>query len=533
MKKIFSTICCAFFLLIAAPAWAGSFPSFDQRIEVGGDGLLTVKETMKVDFPDLRHGIYRDLPVRYKTASGNPFSLRVKIISVTNASGEAVNYTTAASGDNLRVKIGDADVTVFGPQLYVLTYSVSRALLFLPDHDELYWNVIVGSWGDLGLPETVRAEVFLPGGIKAADIKTACYTERGTQSSAGCNQTTAAGMATFSAENVPMTLVVGWPKGVVAPPAPGQFIQDWLADNWLLFWPLAIFALMFGLWYKRGRDPVATGAIVVQYAAPDNVPPAELGLLVNENAGGKEISATIVSLAIKGYLDIVETDDDKLLMPASRSVSFTLKKFWDNKDLTEYEALILNGLFEGVAAVGGSVSLDDLRDKFFRTSAAAKQLIAKTATSRGWFAVNPMVVRSAWITGAIVYLGLAIWLFAPLVSGPAALIALFAPVPIIIFFGYFMPARTMAGAQFYARALGFKEYLSKAEKWAAAFAGIQNEPPSWYHGSALNNWSTMNFVNSLKSTTASMSRALMTAPSSGGGGGLGGGGFGGGGGGSW
>jgi uncharacterized membrane protein len=134
-----------------------------------------------------------------------------------------------------------------------------------------------------------------------------------------------------------------------------------------------------------------------------------------------------------------------------------------------------------------------------------------------------------------------------------------------MFFGYFMPARTVKGTDAYAWALGFKEYLSKAEKyrlkweekenifekflpyamvfgvvdkWAKAFAGLNTQPPSWYHGSSMNVWSPIIFANTLSTATSSFGHAMMTAPSAKGGGGfggggMGGGGFGGGGGGSW
>ena len=153
------------------------------------------------------------------------------------------------------------------------------------------------------------------------------------------------------------------------------------------------------------------------------------------------------------------------------------------------------------------------------------------------------------------------------VSGPTAAVSLFLPGAIIIFFGYFMPARTLKGTVAYSQALGFKEYLSKAEKyklqweekenifeaflpyamifgvvdkWAGAFEGIDKEPPNWYRGGVMNNWSPLIFAHALTSATSSIGQSLAVAPSakggSGGGfggGGFGGGGFGGGGGGSW
>ena len=80
---------------------------------------------------------------------------------------------------------------------------------------------------------------------------------------------------------------------------------------------------MFWLWYTRGRDPRA-GPVAVQYAPPEGMTPAEAGTLVDDDAAMRDITATIVDLAVRGYLVIEEKDKDHMLgLSRTKSTCFT------------------------------------------------------------------------------------------------------------------------------------------------------------------------------------------------------------------
>jgi uncharacterized membrane protein len=137
----------------------------------------------------------------------------------------------------------------------------------------------------------------------------------------------------------------------------------------------------------------------------------------------------------------------------------------------------------------------------------------------------------------------------------------------ICVFGWFMPARTLAGARAYARVLGFENFLGRVEsdrierlektpelfekflpyamalhvekKWVQAFSGIAIQPPGWYQGPYGSGFQPYILVNDLNYMSAQAGSVMASSPrsSSGGsgfgGGGGSGGGFGGGGGGAW
>lgn len=135
---------------------------------------------------------------------------------------------------------------------------------------------------------------------------------------------------------------------------------------------------------------------------------------------------------------------------------------------------------------------------------------------------------------------------------------------VFIIFSLVMPKRSKKGADLYWQILGFKEYISKAEKyrlqfaeqenlfekylpyaivfscvskWTTAFEGIYNTSPSWYEGHYAGGFSSLAFATSFNHAVSSMNQAFSgrgAGSSSGfGGGGFSGGGGGGGGGGSW
>jgi len=55
---------------------------------------------------------------------------------------------------------------------------------------------------------------------------------------------------------------------------------------------------------RKGRDPKGRGTIIPEYEAPDHLRPAELGTLVDERADLRDLSSSIVDLAVRGYLKI-------------------------------------------------------------------------------------------------------------------------------------------------------------------------------------------------------------------------------------
>ncbi len=69
---------------------------------------------------------------------------------------------------------------------------------------------------------------------------------------------------------------------------------------------------MFHLWWNKGRDP-RLRPIAAQYEPPDQLSPGEVGTLIDNSVDMRDITASIVDLAVRGYLVIEEKKVDHLL----------------------------------------------------------------------------------------------------------------------------------------------------------------------------------------------------------------------------
>lgn len=110
---------------------------FHSEIQVSQDTSLTVTETIKVNYLQAKHGIFRIIPVIY-SANGQTIRAGLKDLSITDANGQAYQYETSGYNQSIKIKIGDPNRTLTGKQTYVIRYTINKVLLRYPGHDEIY-----------------------------------------------------------------------------------------------------------------------------------------------------------------------------------------------------------------------------------------------------------------------------------------------------------------------------------------------------------------------------------------------------------
>ena len=585
----------ALLLASSAPARADDgwvIERFASDIEVQRDGGLLVTEAIDVDFQLLgdRHGIFREIPVQYQW-DPDPKMVRVyqvDVRAVRDANGRGLTYETSQNGANLQIKIGDADKIVVGKQTYRITYAVRGALNPFADHDELFWNVNGGDW-DVPM-RVVSATVHA---TFDAFTSVTC-SERPRGSTKACQSSVSPQRAAFSATAAlaagdQLTLVTALRKGAVTVPAPLLQRRERGIDEYFDVTPWtvggALVAMIGGLglvawrWFAAGRDEREYETIVAEYEPPEKLRPAQAGLLVDEHADTKDVTATIVDLAVRGYLTITELPAGGIFGKKDWSLTRNAGKA-DPAALQPYERTIFDGLFgrgalEATRASFESqpsteeVKLSALKQHFYTTLAKAQRELYADAVAQKWFAADPQRVRQIYAAlgvGAIVVAGfLVFWLGSSLGAG---LVGLAAVVPAVALLGVAsrMPRKTRAGAELLRRTLGFRHYMEIAEtdrqrfaerenifseylpyaivfgcveKWARAFSDIDatQATSSWYTGSSLAAFSASDLSSNLSSFSNQVSSTIAATPggsgSSGFSGGGSGGGGGGGGGGSW
>jgi hypothetical protein len=561
-------------LATAAPARAAdtgwTIDAFRSDITIRSDGAIDVLESIDVDFRGLqKHGIYRYIPTRYRFDDTHDRVYQLNVLGVTDAAGRGVQYQVNSLDTSTQIKIGDPGRTISGKQGYRIRYRVAGALNAFADHDELYWNVNGADW-EVGTT-VPSAMVGAPAG---ALQRVACF-QGHTGSTEPCGQATLGDRAQFGgralAPGEQLTIVVGLTKGAVTVDAPRLVARPRGFVDYFSTSPLALgiavivlvggLWLVWWLWWTRGRDRgPARGAIVPEYEPPAKLRPAQLGVLIDETADPRDLVATIVDLAVRGYLTITEHAKQGFF----GHTDWTLDKKKPGDDLLPYE----KRLFEGLFAAGDSVLLSSLRGTFAPTLKGAESLLYDDAKQRGWFVADPSHVRTVYAglgcLTAVVGIGLA-WLLGQTFGWGFAGVAL---VPVgfaLLVMNHAMPARTETGSALFAQTLGFKRYMDTAEtdrakfaekeglftaylpyavmfasvdKWMRAFAGLDTAQAvsSFYVSSGPFNAAL--FSSSFDGFQSSLASTVVATPAGSGGsgfsgGGSSGGGGGGGGGGSW
>ncbi len=533
--------------------------SFHADIAVQADASLEITETIRGEFYEPRHGIFRKIPVRYETDNGRELIVPLDVRSVTLA-GEPVPFEESTEGPDRVLKIGSPNYEIEGPFEYAVSYAVRRVMLYEEETDQVYWNVTGDQW-DVVIP-AVSSTVTLPSGA-GTNLAAVCYTGFRGSTDQRCSYEIGDGRVSFAAEDF-LTVAVRFPKGIVAPPS----AEDLAADAWARTWPkltwfvpLLTFIGLYRYWQRHGKDAKGRGTIIAEYDPPEGVRPTEAGTLLDTKVHTRDLSAIFVDLAVRGYLKIVEKEEKTLGIFTSKT--YTLIKQKEGSGLKPYEREVFNALFSS----GDEKTLESVDGGMAAAIGRAGDQVYASMASEGYFKKDPKSTThlflgigiGACVLGWIVGLGLSIES-----SSLHPVGAFMASALLFLAFAPFMKAYTEKGALAKEHVLGFREFLTTAEKyrlqwqeregifekflpyavafgvtdkWAKAFEGMNLPQPTWFtgaHPGVL--FVPTDFgrtVGSFASAAGSVSAPSSSSGGGFGGGGFSGGGFGGGGGGSW
>lgn len=538
---------------------------FHSDIRVYDTGVVEVTETFRARFEGSWNGIYREIPVRYDAPGLGDFELRVEVTEVTAGAGEPLRHESSREGRNLRIKVwvpGAADAA----RTVVIRYRVENALVFHEEgeegfqgraFDELYWNATGTEW-----PfriERASATVHLP--VEASGVETRGWTGAYGATERDVEIDRRGPVVEF---RVPtpldaregLTIAVGWEAGVVQRPSALDRTRELLLAFWPLGLPLLFLVGMYRHWSDRGKDPDRR-SVAPRYEPPDGLRPGGVGVLVDHVPNLHDVTATLVDLAVRGHLVIEEREESKLLgLTSDRHYAFerrTGPEEW--KELHGYERRLLSSLFGGGSR--RKVELADLEDEFYRKLPGIRNALFDRLVELGYYRERPDHVRGRYFVAAavVVALAFAAGIFLQrsfLVSLPTMLLGGGLSAAVVAGFGWFMPARTPAGARALEQALGFEEFLERVEedrfrrmirgpedferylpyamalqvekKWAKAFEDLYTEPPDWYRGSHAGGFRPTLFAHSLGDLSTRTASAMSSSPRSSGGSGFGGGG---------
>ena len=559
---------------------------FHADVHVRRSGVVEVVETLKVRFEGSYNGIFRTIPVEYRTRANLNYTLGLEVLSVEDEAGRGLRYETSRERHYRKIKVwvpGASDAV----RTVIIRYRVDNALRFFQEDDqawdELYWNVTGDEWRVT--IERASVSVRLPAqvtGVRARGF-TGGYgsTEESVEVGISDHVVNVQSMRGLGIHEG-LTVAIAWDSFITQPageylirrPTLWDRILRFFRSNWPLLIPvLALFA-MHRIWRRHGRDPQRR-AIAPMYEPPPGLTPSEVGTLVDNRTDLRDVTAMLVDLAVRGYLIIEETEEDKFLgLIKERDYVLELKKGGEDiSGLKSHERKMLRAVF-GSPRAGDRVHMSDLENEFYKDLPGIKDRVFSELMELKYYRSRPDRVLVQWV-GIAIATGLVVGGGGVVIAarfGMAPLTTVLAGVltgAIVLGFGIFMPARTIAGTRALEAALGFEEFLQRVEsdrfkkmitgpemferylpyamalavekKWAAAFADIYREQPDWYRGTGHRGFHPTLFVGDLSGMTQHAATAMTSAPrssggsgfSGGGGGGFSGGGFGGGGGGAF
>jgi len=350
MKRL-AVLVAAFLTWLTIPALADErITDFASDIRVAQTGALTITETISVNSEGdrIRHGIYRDFPTTYTNKQGRRVRVGFDVISAT-LDGHDEPYSVDGIDAGERVKIGSPDVELDpGAHRFTLTYATDRQIGFFADYDEIYWNVTGNFWK---FPiDHAEATIELPPGGRIMQF--AAYT--GAAGSAAQNarghkiSDSAIGFATTAplGSEEGLTVAVGFAKGAVIPPSADELRREYLRDNASAIVAcagiLSLLIYFLVAWYEFGRDP-RRGTIVPLFAPPKDFSPASVRFVHRMAYDRKAYAASLVDMAVKGYLKIDEEHHRYTLTRLGKSEG--------EAGLSHGEVAVANKLFAGESSI--------------------------------------------------------------------------------------------------------------------------------------------------------------------------------------
>ncbi|WP_250214472.1 DUF2207 domain-containing protein [Acrocarpospora catenulata] len=504
-------------LVFARPAAADTAA---VTLTLGRDGVLHVREEVTL----AGGAVTRTPPLRARLDDSNDRVYRIS--NVKGATFDGTTLTIAASG--------------------TVEYDVTGAVTPVAGGEELRWFAASGPLETVTVrvtgPAQVRSLACFAGDLTGAIGCTAAAMDEAAEYAEFEQQGLAAGQL--------LTVVVGFPAGTTgATPLlehrfslATAFTLDVVTGGSLV---LLLVLLLGGLWlvyWTRGRDARVIGAESGSHAAreggrftpPDGVRPGQIGTLIDEQADVIDVTATVVDLAVRGYLRVDEQPRQAYDAPDWLLVKLPKAPV---AELLPYE----RELYEAIFDLRDAVLLSQLAGGFSAGLGRVRDALYRDVVKQGWFARRPDAVRSRWtVLGILVtVLGLAGTVALALFTtyGLLGLAVIIAGAAITVG-GQYMPAKTALGATALAHTLGFREYLASGDvgdvpaaertelfsrylpyavifdsvdRWARVVASITTEGDNlyWYHGPA--EWDLSKFAASMRTFVMTTSGAISPA----------------------
>lgn len=450
--------------------------SYDIRVDVRADGSLDVTERIAVraEGTQIRRGIYRDFPTRYRDRAGNQVKVDLEVLGVERNDRKEPWFTERRENGVLINTGNDDFLPVPADYVYTLRYRTTRQLGFFKDHDELYWNAIGTGW--IFPIESATVDVRLPEPVPVERLSAEGYTgPQGAKGSAYTAEIVAPGAARYRLTQPlnpyeGLTIVLTFPKGIIAEPTSGEQTSWFFSDNRGVFIAaLGFVLLMFYMvrqWKNVGRDP-QKGIVIARYEPREGQTPAGLRFVQRMGYDMRCFTADVLALAVGGHLRIDREEKffkDAWSLERTGATSAQLP--------SPAQQTLLGGLFPG-----GAQTLE-LKNSNAGVVSSAKDGHTKALEAElkpRYFKLNGVKVGIAVLIAAV-FVGMAFILSGG--YGIPAIVVLGGLMALsLAAFAFLVRAPTAEGRILLDEIEGLKLYMSVAERNELASIRGPDEPP--------------------------------------------------------
>jgi hypothetical protein len=535
---------------LALPAHAeGTASTFVAEGNLAKDGTLRVKQTII-----LTGTVPAEVSQKFETREdlvGDRQYVQTLSDITAMVKGAAVQPTIATED-----RFTTVTVPTNGSTEIVMSYTVTGAVVTIEGGTALRWQMLQGLSAQVA---QFTATVQIP--TQFSYIK---CTAGSPNSTVPCNfsaaGTESAQIPTFRdgprGEGEVVAIDIGFPPGGIATNEVIEYRwtlgRAFSASPLPLALALGLLALggiaLYGLHRRAGADRspdgqiskagefVPTGAGQSEFRVVGDVRPGHVGTVADERVDPIDVTATLVDLAVRGHLVIMELPRESEFA----RTDWEIRRLAGGDGLRPFEQQLL----DGVAAPGSSVRVSELASRVQESIGGVQNALYDEMVSNGWFERRPDDTRNRWTQ-----LALAALIFSVVVTGVLAAFTIFGLVGLVliavsvglIFVAQEMPARTPKGAALLgglgalrsdlmshptnqlprggelreiSEVLPYAIVLGGADRWLDAIvtSDVDEHPDSydlsWYHGP--DNWHLRDLPDSMRNFVTTVSGSLFS-----------------------
>ena len=372
-----------------------------------------------------------------------------------------------AQGDFLDQRKVDIYLTENG-RIIAENQNLSKSLKILPNSYEV--SILALDSPGAFISE-FQAVIHLPADVAQNQIEQRVYAVHGVGSHGEYMQD--ARTLVYTATNIEpiasYTIVAQLPKNILTPPLGKRLlftlsqlsVKAYLIIAILL--PVITIIILTIMVIRRRQDQIFYSSDKIVNRPPNDTPPAVVGALNDGRVGAREIAATLIDLACRGFILINKHNDGTFSFGKRKSLNVEFLP-----ELREFERILLSKIFEPehYKSTGADVDMRIGRHIFSKKIAQVYLNIYNEAIKLGYFTKNPITVHLRWrFTGiGLFFLGLLGFFNTAFFSDESPFFLLLwvsamGAASAMIWLSGLMPARSVTGTTNLRQWLQFKQYL--------------------------------------------------------------------------